>query len=292
MIAFSPGLVQGCFELVNIVSRNALTMPQISSSFARLASVPSGMVIETAQSLNWVRDNESDIVTLTPWGERLMTLTGYERMLRQALVDYIEVVRPPWIQNALFGRTKVIAFAGSQIGQVIVEAGLVAGTDEPVVSFWDAVASMARGRRQSRLLVVGRQGERRTLAYEEGRTGRKPTWVAIDNNQDGYDVLSVVDSRDFRPLSIEVKTSTVGLTGVFYLSRNEWERAQESDNHCFHLWDISNGRQPKLAVVSPGDMQPNIPSDRGAGIWENVEIPFRTFETRFSIPTLNGYLQT
>ena len=152
---------------------------------------------------------------LTPTGVRLQGLTGYEPMLRQALLDYIDVERPAWVQNSSFGRAKVIAFAGNQIGQVFVEAGLADGTDDEVVSFWDAMAAIARGQKIDRLTAIGRQGERLTIAHEEGRTGRKPKWVAIDNSEDGYDVLSVINMEDPRSLSIEVKSSTMGLSGGF-----------------------------------------------------------------------------
>ena len=141
-------------------------------------------------------------------------------------------------KNASFGRMKVIAFAGNQIGQVFVEAGLADGTDDDVVAFWDAMAARARGQKNHRLTAIGRQGERLTIDHEEGRTGRKPKWMAIDNNEDGYDVLSIVDTEDPRSLSIEVKSSTMGLSGVFHLSRNESDRAEETENHSFHLWDM------------------------------------------------------
>jgi hypothetical protein len=192
------------------------------------------------------------------------------------------------VQNSSFGRAKVIAFAGNQIGQVFVEAGLSNGTNDEVVSFWDAMAAMARGQKNDRLTAIGRQGERLTIAYEEGRTGRKPKWVAIDNNEDGYDVLSIVNMEDLRSLSIEVKSSTMGLAGAFHVSRNEWERAQDAENHIFHLWAMYSNRHPCLAVISPQDMQSHIPSDQGAGSWESVEIPFKTFEDRFTAPAFSG----
>ena len=127
--------------------------------------------------------------------------------------DYIDVVLPPWVQNASFGRARVLSFAGSEIAQVFVEAGLAHGTDDGVVAFWDELAARARGQKSGRLTAIGRHGERLSLAYEENRTGQKPEWVAIENNADGYDVLSVVGSDNLRQLSIEVKTSTMGLAG-------------------------------------------------------------------------------
>lgn len=284
MIAFSPGLVQGCFELLRIASRNALTFPQIRASFGQLGSLPSGRVIETAQALKWLHVNEEGTATPTLSGARLHSLTMYEQMLRQALLDYIDVERPTWIQNAVFGRRKVIAFAGSQVGQVFVEAGLADGNDHEVVSFWDTMAAMARGQRNDFLIAIGRQGERLTIAHEEVRTGRKPKWIAIDNNEDGYDVLSIVDIDNPTLLSIEVKSSTIGLAGIFHVSRNEWARAQEVENHAFHLWDICANSAPSLAILRPHDIEGHIPLDQGSGGWESVEIPFRIFQDRFARP--------
>jgi hypothetical protein len=120
------------------------------------------------------------------------------------------------------------------------------------------------------------------LAYEENRTGRKPEWVAIENNADGYDVLSVVGGGDLRQLSIEVKTSTLGTAGTFYLTRNEWERALEGANHVFHLWDARANATAQLAVVEPQEMQTHVPTDLGAGSWESVAIPFAAFGLRFA----------
>jgi hypothetical protein len=282
VIAFSPGIVQGCIDLLSIASRNALTFPQISSSFARLGGLPSKQVISTAQSLNWLRASEGGIASITPPGSRLLMLVGYQPMLRQALLDYIEVERPAWIQNAPYGRMKVIAFAGTEIAQVFIEAGLAHGNDNETVSFWDVMAAMARGQKNDRLTSIGRQGERLTITHEEKRTGRKPKWVAIDNNEDGYDVLSTVDAGDARSLSIEVKTSTMGAAALCYLTRNEWDRAQETANHVFHFWDMRTNRDPCLAVISPGEMQAHIPSDLGMGSWKIVEIPFAAFRTRFN----------
>ncbi len=282
MIAFSPGIVQGCFDLLGIASRNALSFPEISSSFARLGGLPSGQVIGTAQSLKWLSASEAGIATITPIGARLITLSGYETMLRQALLDFIDAERPAWVQNAIYGRMKVIAFSGTEIAQVFIEAGLAHGDDDATVLFWDVMAAMARGQRNDRLTTIGRQGERLTIVHEESRTGRKPKWVAIDNNEDGYDVLSIVDAGDLRSLSIEVKTSTIGMAGSCYLSRNEWERAQDTDNHVFHLWNIHSNRNPDLAVISPPEMEAHIPSDAGSGSWKSVEIPFVAFRTHFT----------
>lgn len=281
MTAFSPGLAQGCFELLGITSRNALTFPQIHASFAYLGSLPVVKVIATAQGIGWLQANNEGIASITATGSRLLTLAGYAPMLRQALLDYITVERPPWIQNANYGRSRVIHFAGSEIAQVFVEAGLAQGIDDDVVAFWDAMAAMARGQKNDRQLEIGRQGERLSIAHELARTGQTPTWVAIDNNADGYDVLSIVDPGDKRPLSIEVKASTLGLSGSLHLTRNEWDRSQEVENHSFHLWALKPKNQNALAVVAPSELRMHIPTDLGVGCWEVVQIPFAAFQARF-----------
>lgn len=286
MITLSPGLAQGCFDLLGIASRNSLTLQEIYTSFAYFGSIAVSKVVETTQGLRWIRANDDGTVGVTPSGSQLLSLVGYEPMLRHALLDYIDVVLPPWVQNASFGRARVLAFAGSEIAQVFVEAGLAHGTDDGVVAFWDDLAARARGQKSSRLTAIGRHGERLSLAYEENRTGRRPEWVAIENNADGYDVLSVVGPDDLRQLSIEVKTSAVGTAGTFYLTRNEWERSLEGANHIFHLWDVSTNQTPSLAVVDPQEMQAHIPIDLGSGSWESVSIPFSPFIPRFVMQSL------
>lgn len=282
MIALSPGLAQGCFDLIEIVGHHSLTFPEIRAAFGNLGGLPSSKVIETSQALGWLRANENGLVILSPTGARLASFTAYEPKLRQALLDYIDAERPPWIQNASSGRARVLSFAGSDIAQVFVEAGLAHGIEDEVVAFWDALAARARGQRGERLTLIGRQAEKLTMAYEEERTGRRPKWVSIDSNADGYDVLSIVHASDLRRLSIEVKGSTMGVAGTFHLTRNEWDRALEADAHIFHLWDVKSRDKPRLAVVPQKALEQHVPSDHGSGVWEIVEIPFAAFREQFA----------
>lgn len=41
MTAFSPGLVQGCFELLEMAARRKLPFAQISVEFSRIGVMPS-----------------------------------------------------------------------------------------------------------------------------------------------------------------------------------------------------------------------------------------------------------
>lgn len=282
MISLSPGVAQGCFELIGIVSRNRLTFHGISSSFPYIGGLSITRIIETAQVLGWIRACDEGHVIVSPAGANVINICGYEARLRQALLDYIDSLQPPWVQNATFGRSRVLAFSGNEIAQVFIEAGLASGTDSAVVAFWDELASRARGVKNGSLTAIGRIGERLSLKLEEKRTGRIPKWVAIDNNADGYDILSTVSQEDTKQLSIEVKTSTLGLSGALHVSRNEWERALECPNHVFHLWDIQRASSPHLAIVSPDELKDHIPDDNGKGYWECVEVPFSAFSSRFA----------
>lgn len=286
MIALSPGVAQGCFELLGLVSRSPLPFSKIVSFFAYFGGIRSEEIVRLAQQIGWIRANESGMAVLTSTGSSLISLEGYERMLRKALLDYIDVDQPPWVQCATYGRSRVIAFVESGIAQILVEAGLASGFNDEVVAFWDTLAMRARGQRDHRLLEIGRCGERLTLAHEEARTGCKPRWIAVNNNDDGYDVLSVVCVEDSRALTIEVKTSTQGVLGSMHLTRNEWETASERPSHLFHLWDVK-GTSPRLAKIPVEVMAKHVPADAGEGKWESVNIPYVVFGSMFESADMN-----
>ena len=149
------------------------------------------------------------------------------------------------------------------------------------MAFWDALAARARGQKDDRLNAIGREGERLSLAFERERTGRQPKWVAIDNNDDGYDILSVVSADDLRKQSIEVKASTLGLRGSFFLTRNEWERAMEAEQHSFHVWSLAT-TPPTLAVLDSVAVSEHVAADQGDGEWRVIEVPLRAFHARFT----------
>lgn len=281
MILLSPGIAQGCFELLETATHHTVSVSTIATSFPKLGSVDSKVVLATAQSLNWISADEQGAALITPAGARLLGIEAYRIRLRQSLLDYVEIVGPPWVEQATYGRRKVISFAPPHIQQMLAEAGLADGVDDDVIEFWDALAARARGQRNDSLTNIGRKGERLTLAFELNRTGKRPKWVSIDSNEKGYDILSIVSAYEFGPFSIEVKASTVGINGSFHITRNEWDRASEAEKHAFHLWDISASAQPSLAIVNTEDMCPHIPTDCGMGSWEAVEIPLGAFEKYF-----------
>ena len=151
-----------------------------------------------------------------------------------------------------------------------------------MVEFWDALAARARGQTDDRLLAIGREGERLTINHEKQRTGSEPKWISIENNQDGYDVLSIVDTKDRRQLSIEVKASKLGRAGIIHITRNEWQRALDSQSHVFHIWDLSDATSLELAVVGREHLEDHVPLNRGDGKWESTAVPIKSFDFLFA----------
>ena len=284
MIPFSPGVVQGCLDLIKLLDREPLPAAAVISAFGHLGGAPTPRVLEAAGGLGWIVEMADGRLTPASKGEQLVSLSGPTAMIRRAILDLVEATSPPWLRNASYGRRRVLAFVAKDIGQLFVEADLVVGIDEEVVTFWDTLAGLARTRTQDQKLATGREGERLTLRYEEARTGIRPQWIAIENNDDGYDVLSVRARDDLQPLTIEVKASTAGIAGTFHLTQREWRRACDSALHLFHLWDLSGSGAPRLAVATSEEVRQHVPADSGKGAWELVAVPFEAFKEHFAHP--------
>lgn len=282
MINLSPGIAYGCFNLLGLVERHTMPFERMRAELPRHDKVEVGHLIELCQELSWVRSNDSGVAVLTPRGARLAAANSDPAKLRLALLDYVEVLAPPWVKLAIDGRKKLLTFAPRGVAQCLVEAELAAGYADLVVSFWDQLAAIGRGLRGAELTKIGRQGERLSLAYERERTGRDPKWRSMESNADGYDVLSVADREDSRPVQIEVKASRAGLRGSMHLTRNEWEATELMPLHRFHLWDVSS-QPPALAVVNRAEVAQHVPTDQNAGCWQTVQVPFAVFERAFQV---------
>jgi hypothetical protein len=242
--------------------------------------MPSTTALSFAEALAWLDIDETGQLQVSAAGLKVHGADGYEAALHYILLHYVETQNPDWLQNAVYGRSRVLNFCPVGVRQVFVEAGLAGAPNDNVVEFWDWLAGIARGLQKDQSLVIGREGERLTLIHEEARTGAKPRWVAVDSNQDGYDVLSVRAADDRAFLSIEVKASRSGRSGSLHLTRHEWETALDRPIHLFHLWDLSCA-PPRLATVGMDEMTAHIPTDAGAGGWEKVEVPFKAFDSLF-----------
>src|SRR5690606_30113726 len=113
--------------------------------------------------LRWIELTVDGDIVLTARGMEISGLLAAKDRLREALVDHVNIVRPPWLQNAIFGRSRFLLYAPSEIAQVCREAGLVDDFSDETVAFWDRLSAIARGVRDLRRNEVGRLGERLAL---------------------------------------------------------------------------------------------------------------------------------
>lgn len=276
----SPGVAYGCFELLRMLDQTPMPVTA-ARALGKLGVVSAKRVTDCSMLLGWTEVNDAGLLAPTLRGQAVSTMPRTEERLREALMDMVAAMDPPWVQNARFGRRRVLQYAPPEITQICQEAGLAAASTPDVVAFWDTLAAQARGLHDMRLNKTGRTGERLTLRYEEKRTGRTPQWVALDSNEDGYDVLSSLDAENRTPVCIEVKASQLGLNGSFYLTRHEWEAAESFLHYHIHLWDLSD-TIPRLAVLNLGGAAQHLPIDHGSGRWDVACIPFHTFTDHFT----------
>jgi hypothetical protein len=278
----SPGLLYSAQKLIETVSLCPMDRDKFLWSFRTILVSPAEGVLALATRCGWIGINEQLGLDVTDMGRKVQSLHGAEAKLRQQIRDFIQAVQPPWAKLIPAGRAEALPFMPSPARQCFYEAEL---DKEPpcdeVVAWWDELASAARGRAADYLAEVGRAGERCSIAYEEGRVGRRPAWHSIESNKSGYDLLSITEAAAPDDLQIEVKASERPISfAAFHVSRNEWEVAQASERYVFHLWSLAPSGK-RLAIVSPTEVVPHIPTENGDGKWENAVIPFRAFEGAF-----------
>ena len=134
-MTLSPGIAYSCFELLEIISKKLITFSELRSSFTRIGIFTAEEIVEICQNLRWLQVNEKGYVIVTSSGQHLMSFTSYEHRFRQILLDYIDLEGPFWVQNAAFGRKKLLSFVNLGVAQVFLEAGLVDGVSVDVIAF-------------------------------------------------------------------------------------------------------------------------------------------------------------
>jgi len=281
MLSLSPGILYATFQAMELIAQRAMTPPEFRASFPFIEPVSSQLALELAEGLVWSQVSTTGLLELTVSGQRVLSLGTSILRSRRAIEDYVRIHRPAWASASISGRQKLRNYLDSATSQVFIEAGLFEKADQSIIDFWDRLAADSRGIRDNHNVEIGRKGEQLSLAFERQRTGVDPKWVALESNEDGYDVLSVVDRTDKRLLSIEVKTTAAGLASLAYFTRNEWETASVRNQHCFHFWDVSKFPVYRLAVLEIREVEPHIALDRGDGLWNSLTVPLRVFQSRF-----------
>lgn len=209
------------------------------------------------------------------------------KLFYQECIKAVVSHQPTWAKLMRRGRMRFINSleSNSEIKDdnidIFTTAGLLQNPpSEDIVTWWDNISGHARTITDIKKMKQAREAEKLTIEHEKQRLGRigitkTPEWKGLDDNYAGYDVLSFdMKNGSETNLMIEVKSASTK-PPFFHLSRNEWNKANESgENYIFHLWNMKTD-PPKLHKVTVDQVKPHIPSDNKNGEWWNVKIPFK-----------------
>lgn len=252
--------------------------------YSKIASISAEDIFNFASECGWVSENES-IPFLTRRGYDLLNLQKQgvaNDIKKQMLADYVLKASPIWSNRIPYGRSEAAIFMTKDEKVCFVEAGLLSERLCPgVINWWDTIANRIRERSYGVKNDIGRIGEMNTIKYERIRTEFEPKWMAVESNLVGYDVKSQQSKDDPTALLIEVKTSNLALSeACFHVTSNEWSVALTCTAYVFHLWCL-HGDQKLLAVITPDEVYPYIPTNNLEGEWESTSIPFSCFKNKF-----------
>ena len=273
----TPSIAYGCIDLLESISSSS-DYNQTNVNSIELTHANPREVLNILIKIGWIEIEVSGKFSVSLRGKEISEMQSrIEIKTREFLLDFVNVVRPPWLYLVPYGRTPALQHAPTEVRQIFNECGLTKGTESDVIEFWDILAGRIRGRRNARLSDIGRHGELLTFEYEHIRTGNLPTWMAIEDSRVGYDLLSIVSRDNSSPLRVEVKTSTQSIRHArFHVTENEWNTATNIGSHKFYLWWLLGNRK-FLAILDSEEIEKHIPKNRGSGKWKDTRIPFWRF---------------
>lgn len=254
-------------------------------AYSKIASIGAEDIFDFSHSCGWVCGDEEAPI-LTRRGEELLHLQERGLLIdlrRQMLMDYVISAAPIWSDRIPYGRREASIFMSKDENACFTEAGLLSPKLDPgIVDWWDTIANQIRTQAQQAKMKTGRIGEKNSIKYERARTDSEPIWMSIDSNLAGYDIMSRMSRDNPGALLIEVKASSSALDqAVFHVTSHEWGLALTSTAYVFHLWCLP-GNKKLLAVISPRDVRPYVPTNNLEGEWESTKIPFSCFESKFT----------
>lgn len=265
------------FEGLRLMRGVVATVPEVT-----VEACPAALIAHSPQAKNYDIDAAKELHPLVAADAPHETVMFY----RECILAVLLLKMPAFAKLMTLGRGRFIKrIKGDDyrdIRSVFREAKLL---DDPPsggdISWWDTVQGRVRLNFDQERLVRARCAESLSIEFEQAELAKlgittAPVWMAIDDNTAGYDVLS------YRPtpmgesnLLIEVK-STIASPLRFYVSRNEWDNAdQVGEAYLFHVWDMDKN-PPILHIRTVEQIRPHIPTDNEKGKWTNAQIPIGT----------------
>lgn len=232
---------------------------EIAASLKRVAYMYATYDYEGALQLDALLPNEELLET--------------QELIRLSLEVLARSTRPAWISKITLGREAIKGNLSAGQYQCFEAAGLFSSNPSPeVVLWWDRLASEVRADKGQFLVAKGREGERLSFSFERERAkqlglDREVRWIALDDQTTGYDIWSY--NADLSARLVEAKAcSTYPLR--FFVTKNEWQTACGSlAEYVFQIWHLPSETCHEL---TPDQLEPHIPCDRGDGQWESVQI--------------------
>jgi hypothetical protein len=272
------GILYRAQDLLETVQSQLLSEDEFHSAFPVFENVSSADVLGVSKKCGWVQASLDGHLVLSESGIRLLNQHDYVQRLRIQVSDVLMNYKPSWAGLLVRGRHAVSTFADPDATQCFSDAELLNTVDKVAVDWWDSLASRLRGFEEAARVATGRIGERLSIQAEENRTGRTPKWIALEDNNAGYDLVSSVGIQDEQPLVIEVKASTLAISHArYFLSRHEWDVLSTHPNAELHLWH-SVSSKPALIRIPIARVTKSIPIDQASGEWQRVRIPFADTE--------------
>ena len=271
---FSVGLLYSVRDFLKLNSISGMKPETFESYFKSYKYSTADKILTVSFKCGWAKINQQGLIELSERGQNISGLE-YEAALLLQLEDLILNFNPTWASLLLKGRTEAKNFLPPDALQCFKECGLFGDLTDDLIKFWDKLSLAYRNYSQKRMTEIGRAGEKLSFDHELNRTGKAPLWQSIESNLAGFDLLSTIDTNSTQKLKIEVKATMSNLSyAKFHISKNEWNTALASINYVFHLWHLE--QNPTLYVVSLNRITEHMPSNKGDGDWESVEIPFNS----------------
>ena len=206
--------------LASAVEGGAVKEPEDLALLRGVLPAERPRLLQLARELNII--NTSIPLQLEATGRnvsRAFSETGSCEIPFQLLLSsYGRIKLPGWAFRTPAGRTETWTVLSSDEKKCFQAAGLLRNPpDEPIIRWWQNLATFIRSITEERNTETGAQGERLSLQYERSRTGQIPRWISFESNFAGYDILSVNSETDHTLRPIEVKSSSRPMESATFL---------------------------------------------------------------------------
>ena len=258
-----------CLEGLRLLRKHeaqhpSLTVPELVSLVERVEADAQSLDLEASAHLSPLIECEADIDSRA----------FYQICIKEILLKR----QPAWAKTMKRGRKRFAAELSPDDRAIFDAAGLtVDSPSHELIEWWDDISGQARLTSNLVSMRQGRAAELLTIESERTRLksigiSKEPEWLGLDDNFAGYDVLTY-DKSEMGLVNklIEVK-STIASPPRFFVSRSEWQKAEQSGKtYSFHIWEMQR-TPPQLHIRSVADVAPHIPTDNGRGRWTTAEV--------------------